>query len=273
MLKTMNRQRDTIAMEAFLSNNLPGLLKDIFPAMVTGFTNFTSQFAPSEPAIALTSKQSEFMKELSKHSYLDIAPLTAYVPEGLSVKYLDYATFLLEAVNHIAHIGTVTLPAYSTFLSQVISNTDQKFSTTSFERTYSEMDSKRKILNLDLGVCFKQGSTKTDVTIGDVVSRNSDWPMVFKTTENITHVINSVDRKALHKKISECAELLTVIMNKIKRNEFEGVSPQLVKNLSDGAYQMASELEMYASLHYKALTYVESVNRTIARFKEIFSQK
>lgn len=266
MLNSLRIQRDATALESFNTADLPSLLRNVFPGMVSEFKGFINKFVPDEPAIALTSKQNDFLKEVMKHSYMDISPLTAYVPEGLNVSYYKYSEHLLPAAKYAANILSGTLSAYTVFLSQLISNKDQKFSTTSFMATYKGLDNARNKMNMDLGGCFKRGSTVTDVTFGDVVDRNADWQHVFQVSNEVTKLINTVDRKALNKKIAECAELLNIIMEKIKRNEFDGISPQAINNLADGTYQIASELEMFSVIYYKVSAYAESINRTIANF-------
>ena len=54
--------------------------------------------------------------------------------------------------------------------------------------------------------------------------------------------------------------MLDLIEKKISRQELEGVTPQIVTELSEGAYQMASQLEMYSTVWYKVQNFVTAVN-------------
>lgn len=265
MLNALRIERDRLAMEASLSMNLTGLLKDTFPAIMAGFTSFVARFAPDAPAVQLTRKQSEFVRELNKHAYLDIAPLTAYVPEGLNVTYLEYLGHLPGAASHAADV-LKHLSSYSTYLSQLITNSEQKLSSTSLTREFTGWERERMEHNKALGACFALGSTRTERTIGDVVNRNSDWSPVFHRSDELTKTINAIDRSVLTKKVNECAGLLETIMTKIDRGDFEGVSPQAITNLSDGAYNVASELEFFVATYYKVSALAESINRTVEHF-------
>ena len=272
MLNLLRIQRDTVALEAFLISDIQGLLKNVFPTIQGEFNSFVNNFAPDAPGIALTSKQNEFVREISKHSYLDIAPLSAFVPEGLCITYAEYMPHIDAATDHCASIMNKVLSPYSIYLSQLVSNSEQKLATSSNDSFYRELEKSRGAINAKLGSCFKHGSTKTDLTIGDVVSRNSEWPYIFKMSNDITGEMNSVNRKDLNKKIIECSHLLDIVKNKIARNELEGMSPQAIKNIADGAFQVASELEMYSAVFYKTASLVESINRTVSHFETVFKK-
>jgi hypothetical protein len=209
---------------------------------------------------------------MQKHSYADVMALTAYVPEGLRTSYLEYAVLLDNAVVHASQLMDNVLVPYSAYLAALVTNTEQKLSNQNIKLDYPAMAKTRDVINAALGQCFTPGSSKAEASIGQVVKRNADWPAVFTTSQNLITTINKVDRRALQRKIEECTDLLDRIAAKIKRDEFEGVSPQVVDNLADGAFQVASELEFYSVTFYKVLALTESVNRTIKHFETVFDK-
>lgn len=261
---------ELVALEAHLSMDLAGLMKNTLPQIVSGFANLTGRFSPTEPAVPLTSRQQDFLRELQKHPYLDVVPLAAYVPEGLKVPYVSYAAPLLRAAEHASKVSTDTLYKFATFLAQIISNKDSKLSTSSMERELKAVSQMREHLNQALGACFAPGSTRAEVTYGDVVGRHSDWPVVFRDTDALSKIVNGIDRKVLDKKIEECVGYLNIVKTKLERNEMDGVSPQVVQNLSDCAYAVAQEMEFVAAVYYKTLALNQSVNRTMDHFRSVF---
>ena len=272
ILNSMRIERDIVALEASLSQNTQQLLANIFPSIVDEFNGFIGRFMPSTPAIALTSKQFSFLKEITKHNYMDIVSLGAFVPEGLNTTYLKYAEKLMPAAVHASGILSGIISTYSVYLSQLITNKDHKLVTQSFTKVFKELADERESISKDLGKCFKNGSTATDTTIGKVIDRNNDWSKVFHSCNELTKLINIVDRKALNKKVEECSHLLSLIIKKVKQNELENISPQNVENLADGAYAVASELEFFAVTYYKILAYTESINKTIQHFDNVIVQ-
>ena len=271
-LNGMRIQVAQVGMEAFAGANIAKLMTDTLPSLVTDVKMFFGRFNPNELGITLKINEREFIKEINKHSYLDISPLAAFVPEGLDVPYLQYTIVLEGAAMHISNILTGVMNSYSVFLGQLISNPDAALSTVSFNKDHESLEKSRLQLNMELGACFKNGSTKTEVSIKDVVDRNSDWAEVIKSANTIMELVNSVNRNVLNKKINECSEYLDIILEKIKRDELKNLSPEGIKNLSLGAYNIASELEFYSAIYYKALAYITSIEQTTEHFEKVFKR-
>lgn len=261
-----------IKMEAFVGGDINTLLNESLPVLVEDVKSFFNRFTPITPSISLTSNENTFLKYVSKHAFLDIAPLSAYVPEGLECTYKEYSHPLTESVLHASNIINDVLSEYTVFLSHLISSKDVKLSITSFNKKYENLEKTRLVLNHELGKCFKLGSTKSEVSIGDVVYRNSEWKEVIDLTRSCTQTIESVDRKILNKKIAESVTLLNIILKKISNNELNGMSPEGINNLSTGAYQVAAELEFFSITYYRVLAFVNSIDKTIDHFNKIIKE-
>lgn len=268
-LERLRVQRDTVALETQFVKDIQNHLSQIFPAIRKNFDGLVSRFLPETPAIGLTSNQHDFFREIGRRNFLDVAGITAYVPEGLSVPYIDYANELSKASERCVKILPEILSSFTMFLSQLLTQQEMKLSTILNTRRYVTLEQERAHLNERLGKCFTRGSTRTDVTIGNVVNRNADWPDVFRATDAIAIEMNNVDRKALNKQVSESVELINALMAKINRHELSGVTPAVAQNLSDGAYQVASELEFFAAVYYKSMALTASVKRTVQHYHEI----
>ena len=120
--------------------------------------------------------------------------------------------------------------------------------------------------------CFKDGSTKAETTYGEVVDRNNDWGQIFPKVDGMTKTINSVSRTAVAKKMRECTEMLDVIMRKIERGDFANVSPQVAMNLSNGAFEVASELEFFAVTHYRVQAMAGAIDNTVQHVTKSLSK-
>lgn len=272
MLKSLQLQRDRIALEASLVADVQSLFAGTLPMIKESFLSFTGKFLPTMPGVALTAKQHDFIREVSKHSYLDLAPLAAFVPEGLVVPYHTYLAHLLPAVKHASVVQSEVMNAYTTFLSQLINNRDAQLETRSFDKVYQAMSTERTSMNAALGSCFKAGSSKADVTYGAVVERNADWEAVFTVADEVSKIINKVDRKKLNDKIEEAVELLTILEKKVARNEFGEVTPAVAQHLADGAFQVASELEFYPAMYYKTLAINAAIDRTVKHVQTVLKK-
>jgi hypothetical protein len=83
--------------------------------------------------------------------------------------------------------------------------------------------------------------------------------------------INKIERSHLNKKVDECVEMLDRISNRIHEGHFDKVSPAILIDLSDGAFQVASELEFYSIVYYRVLGLSESISRTIKHIEKVTS--
>jgi hypothetical protein len=273
MLNSLRLRRDVVSLEAFQVSDVAAMAQRAIPAIVAQFNDFTGQFKAEQPAVQFTVNDREFDGHLREHTYANLTPLTAYVPEGLKVTYLDYYQSLLPAIERAASIVDRVLVPYAVFLSNLVTNHTAQLDSRTHSAEWKKMAEARELLNTSIGRCFKVGSNRSELKYGDVLERNADWDHVFSSARSVSNLINSVNRKNVQSKIQECDELLGIIVAKIKRNEMDSITPQVVKSLAEGAYQVASELEFYSASWYRATAYVECVKRTSDHVSEVFKRK
>lgn len=268
---SLRNTKNMIALEAFSTSDLSGLLKRAFPQMVDDLKSFIGIANPLAAAIQLTPEARAFIGNVvNKHSYMDTAPMAAWVPEGMTATYSDYLPVLQASVDHAAGVVDETLIPYCTLLSKLISNKDDQLSTQAYD--YSGLEKVRDGLQAANDKCFKRGSSTAQASLGDVVKRNSEWEHILSTSNKLLDKMNKVDRKALNKKVDESAHLLDTIIKKLKNEEFTTISPQVVENLANGAYQVGKELEFFSITYYRVLSFVEAVNKTIANTTQVLAK-
>jgi hypothetical protein len=269
MIKELDLIRQQASLESFSVSGTAAVLKSIIPSLHGTFSSFVNHFNPTTPFVALSGEQTAFLKQVPKHTYMDVAPLTAFVPEGLNTDYREYADYLMAAANHASLVLNEVLSPYSTFLSRLITNKEQQLDTTSMDKQFAALAAKREALAADMAGCFKKGSTKTEVTMKDVIERQRDWEEVFHKINAMSKLVMDVDRKALNKKIEECSNYLNTLMQLATRDKLDRVTPEVVRGLADGAYQAASELEFFAVTYYRVMALNASVNRTMQHFNNV----
>jgi len=272
MNNSLRIQRDRLALEAMSGADIKALLTKSFPSFIGEVKGFFNHFSPNDSGIKLTSKQNDFIRSLGKHAYMEISALKAYVPEGMNATYFEYSSELLIAVMHASRVLSGPMSAYTVFLSQIVTNKEQRLSTLSSSKVHKELAAEREKHNAKLGKCFAKGSTEAESTLGKVTERNGDWQHIFANSENMMRLMNGVDRKVLNKKVEECTLLLEKIMEMVRRGEFDDLSPQSFDNLASGAYEIASELEFFSAIYYKVEAFANSLNRTIEHFEGVFKK-
>ena len=259
-------QRQVIGFEAYSVASVSDLLKRTFPSMVEGLSGFIGLFDKPEAAIQLTTKQSEMLKELPKHSYIDIADLTAWKPPGLDTNLLHYLEPLETGAHHVTAVIADLAPKYTMLISRLINQDDFQRDTRQIEQEFKGVEKTREDIVSDIGKNFKKGATDVKCTIGDVVQRNGDWKLVFEKLETVNTIINKIDRSQLSKAIKEIVELLETLKQKIERGGMDKVSPEIIRGISEGTYQLAATIEFYSVLHYRLLELSGTTNQTIENF-------
>jgi hypothetical protein len=268
------RARDIAALEAFQFGavNVSSLLERVLPTLTTGIAGFVGRFSATDHGVKLKANRYEFVKELTTHKYMDLAPITSYVPEGLDKTYLEYGAVLKAAADHASHVEEY-LADVSSYLGGILSNRDNRMGGKSKIPKYIGIEKERNELNESLGHCFKNGSTRAEVAYSEVVDRNNDWLHVFDLVDSISRMMNAVNRKRLNDRATDAVNMLTKIMELHKKGELEGLAPEVIGELSEGTFQAACELEFFAIVYYRSMNLASCVDNTVDNIRRIISQK
>lgn len=269
MDNNLKRIRAQVALEAYAVTDLPGLVSRIIPTVKSSLSSFKGMFTPA-PAVALNTNQKDFLKSVASRTYPSLMPLSAFVPEGMKTTYLDYSLPLLNSVIHVEGCVRI-IDEFAVFLSMLVTNKEAILETATRERYFATLLKTREQVNADVQKCF-DGSTRTDRKVEDVIKRNADWPKVTEMIDAATKLINKVERSHLNKKVEECVELIEKITKMVHEGHFDKVSPGILLDLSDGAYQVAEELEFYAVTYYRLQAFTHAVDRTMEHIQKVTSR-
>lgn len=266
-LDDMQRLRTLISMESISMTGVKNALANLLPSLRSNFDLFSRKFTTHEPAIALKGNERDFVKLVNNQHYLNITSLAAYVPEGLAVPYLEYLIVLNDSIEHCSKYAMELMNEYSLFLAQIVTNRELKHTVSSHTSRLKAIETERKELIARMAKCFNQTTTAT-VSYGDVVSRNVDWQNVFELMTSASNKVNHISRDALHKKADECNKYLEIIIKQIKNGHYDDAGPEVTTNLSEGAYQAASELEFFSVVYYKTTTLNTAISDTMKNVTE-----
>jgi len=261
-------QRDIIALETFTLTSANKMLSNFFPSMVANLKEFAERFKAENGAISFSSDQKRFLKKLETLNYLDIANFSVSVPDGFSSNFVDYLKDLSVASTQISAIEKEILNPFSTYLAKLISSADHRFDTSNYFTLLNDYGDKREqnLINLKTHFSAKVGTVST---LSEVVSRNADWSVVFRFDNEIMKELNSVNRTNLDKKVKEISSYLSLITDKIKKNELQGVSPEVTRSLAEGVYQVARDLEAFSIIYYQALVITTSIDQFVGKINQM----
>lgn len=266
MTQALKIQRDIVSLEAFTITNPTQLVSNVFPTMAKNFSNFIGKLKPTNPGINLNVDKKDFIKRVEKTNYLDIAGFSIQAPDGFIAgnSFKDYSYDLMVASEKLSKIEDTLLKPFSMYLAKLISTPEHKFDTSNYFILLNNYGEERENVFNKITSYFSTGRQASKLE--DIIERNSDWTNVIDQLEVANKNLGSVNRDRLNKKVEEIVSYVNIISDKVKNNELENVSKEVVKSLSEGLYQIANELQYFTAIYYHLLaanTTVENISKNI----------
>lgn len=236
---------DSMAMES-----LSLALTNAVPAIVNGFTAIINSIKPETVGIETKLDTKSIVGKINDYPYVNLSQLPLPVPEGMNVKYHRYLEALDAAVTRTERLQS-TIDNFIQYTSDILTNSTSRLKTDFNQKGYQQIESEREALYAGLGACFLKGANHAALKYNKVVDRNREWAGIYSKATDLAVRINSIDRKKLLKTSNHLKELLNKVKQTAERGGFDVSSPEVIKNLSEGSYQVASELEFYAVCYYR----------------------
>jgi hypothetical protein len=263
-------QRDQIALEFIAMSNPIQRITEFAPVAARAFEHMIGLLSTDAPAAnPLTSAQAQFVKTVAGRNYLNLSQMPARVPEGLKGTYLQYLHVLSEASDYASKI-LERLSVYTVFLGTLVNEHGAELNTRFDRVRYTALREKRDDFTGMLSAIFIPGSVRAESTYGAVVQRNADWKAVFEALNLVAHQINGVNKRMVNKKVEEASTSLGIIEAKVSRGELANITPQMVSELAEGAYEMGKDVEFFVAIWYKVQAITEAINATVTTLNKVY---
>lgn len=252
----------TVGMEG-----MSDILNKTITSINNAFKSFINSILNKSPLVSGFSKD-DISKSLANVQYVNISNLKLDVPGGLCVKYNVYLNSLYPAINRLENIQKL-MDEFTAEVGSVLTNKDKQNSTMSNDAKWKSLESEREAAYATIAACFDGQVGRTKLPYSKLVDRNKDWEEIALKSTDIYSKLTKVDRPKLLKSSKHLFELLKKVEKMSKVGGFDGVTPEVVRNISEGSYQIASELEFYAVVYYRVETLqhaLEDNYKTIKKF-------
>lgn len=243
------------------------LLKNSMGGIVNGFKSFINSIKPNGPALNIDDNRDDIDNSLLKVPYLNVSQIPMMVPEGLNVKYLVYINSLDVAVERSGNVNKL-IDDFTREVAAILTNQDMRLDTTSHDAKWREMDSAREAAYATVGACFN-GTNRAKLGYSKLVDRNKDWGDVCARAKILCDKMNNINRPKLVKSAKHLYDLLKKVEDLSKHGGFDGMSPEVVRSLAEGSYQIACELEFYAVTYYRVETLSKVLSENFKVLKKI----
>jgi hypothetical protein len=260
-LEELRLANEAVSLESFTTMNVPGVFKGLVKTVLDTF-KFTTGFTDVEELIQLPRDQSKFLRTLRAMPYTSVGELQAFVPEGMTATYLEYLHVLLPVTEHAMGIQKDLLTPYCLFLAQFVS--DKKFSTSTNDDKHElqQLEKNRENYYKAFGKLFGKESYKGSTKVKHVVERNGDWEKVFVQLNQCIKNLEAINRDTIKAQIQQCTDYIEIILKEFSKENDRKVSQEAAHRLSNMAYSIGKELELFSTTYYRTLALRGSVDNT-----------
>lgn len=252
---------ESISLEAGLFANTINTAKNLLPSVLSGLKkafNSTSELPELEQVN--TKLQDNVLKNIEGVSFTDLDKLEILVPEGFSSDFLTASAVIDTSIDFINDAVNETLKNYRVYLSVFLSNKDAKISIKDNSSFNKSAANKRTAINNLYSGLYNTDSYNTKSFYTKVVRRNGDLKDVFTSYNKIGTKLKAIDIKNVKTQIDNISDLLETIIEQIENNKIDNISPEALTNLSNGAFEMAMQMETVSACYFRALTLCNSVD-------------
>jgi len=259
-----------LSQESFLNLNVPGVLKG-FLSQVQSILQFSSDSLKLEPLKGLTADQHKFLKLVKEVPYSTTTNLMAYRPEGMIKTYLEFLAVLVPTTHHLKSIQSETVQPYAQFLAKFVSDKTFATSARDDQRDLEHREKLVKDVYSKFTHLYGRDQFGGKCKIKDVVHRGQDWALVLQELNECVANVESVDRQQLEQIVTECNDYVRLIVDNLKAEPDRKVSQEMANRLSAHAYNVAREVELFATTYYRVLALVGTVEKTIETMQDSLS--
>jgi hypothetical protein len=217
----------------------------------------------------LAAEEQKFLQLIEHASYAEVRQFRANVPEGFSGDMLNYANALAYSAGQLTNVASEVLQPYTVFLAQLMGTANAGQLTQDRKSVYLRMNKEREAAEKAIGAFFKTGRKEAELRVGDVVARNADFAPLFQQLRKAQDAINAVDRVQLSQLVAQAEDYLNVLCGMLESGKLANITAETSRALADGAYEVASHLEYYASIHFRVLVLTQAVKDTVERVNKI----
>ncbi|MDD2879771.1 MAG: hypothetical protein PHQ58_04995 [Rhodoferax sp.] len=242
-------------------------LKGIMPGIIQGFSA-TKEAVVLPDIVPLDKYQKAFLSEIESVPYTELRELRAFVPEGVSVTYLEYLKTLVPVTTYLKDIQRDVTSPYLFLLAQMVSDVNANISTKSEQATYEKLKSIRDEAYASLAKLYEKNSYKAVTKVGAVVERNADWKDIFTQLKSCVINVESVNRESIARQVKQCTDYLEIIYQNLSKDNAKSTSQEAAQNLAAGAYEVAQQLQFFSTTYYRVLALNGSVKNTIEHIQK-----
>ena len=198
-----------------------------------------------------TSQYKDLLKLLKGFSFITYSDTLVTVPEGFTGSYIEFLTGLKAIGAELALKAPALIEDYGRELSMFLSNNEARQSLKSHDQLYQKATREREHYYKELKHFIDpKAPTRSRVRLGSLIDRFQDLEAVFYHAEHLEDLRKDLRYKEMLAGVARASELLGLIKTRFEDGELTTASKESIKNLANGAYEVAEYMELVATYGY-----------------------
>ena len=260
-----------ISLEAGVVGNAVSTIRNFFPRLKQAIMPAFDELDKVKPFISkddnlykLTSNEKDIEDFITRVPWEDLSVVHVPTPEGFVGNYVEYARKIFALFDYTQDVSFPAIEAYYTLLGNVLTNKEPKLSTKDITSQYKTLAKDRVNTNTGITANFIKGSTVAEGTMGKLFKSPDEVTELFRLRHKLIDSIKQAPLSKVKNRADKISECLDTIIAQVNENKIDYLSTQQLKNITEGAYEIAAQIEFFAINYYR----VEILINTIKLVKE-----
>lgn len=205
-----------------------------------------------------------FAASINKHPFTSMTDLRVFCPPGMSTRYLELFTILLECQKYAERTLNESLRPFKRWCGEAYNDPEKLRSIRKSEAfKILSPDSLSKQLS---AACSFQGVTTRPY--GDCFERNGDWTELQKKVEELFATYPAANVETFDTETKEAARLVGMLTNQIGVLGKDKVSQEVAEQLGESCYELARQIEFYAVYNTVMRSSLAALKDTMDHFEK-----
>ena len=246
---------EAIAMEANFIANATQLAQQYFPSVVSQFKSLVGaiQYDTKINKKEFTKSQHEILGIVSKVDYEKLKALELDVPEGFNYNLLKTFIVVNEALNTVNGELSDYILSYKKYLANFVTNKDSKKSLLDMTSVAKKTTKDTQDLIQNIGKLYQVESLSGKINFSDLFENPHEVEKVFLEYHKTNPKFKTLDIKKIKSDIEEIAGLLDSVIIQVEKANYDYLTPEVLKSLSEGSYAVAKSAEAIAIVYFKLI--------------------
>ncbi len=247
-----------LALEAQVLGNMVQSVAKFFPSVFEDFNEGASKYLSNISAWSFDASKLQgflkreipYLKELSQVPFEEMENFKVPVPEGFKGALVPYTTMLIEDKDYFYDTFVPALENFYVILSSVATNKDARMSLRDDAQAYKKLADMRTARDK---AHLKFFGSNNDIGLKFPIAfpAVSDVEVYYSKLNELSTHDHSQLLKMIKDKIVSIGAVINSLVDMTETGTIKNMTPEVVKSLQAGTYEMASQIEFFAIYMYR----------------------